>query len=192
MRSALWRLHHVDRDVVRTSGAHLCLGASVRVDHADSNRLAQRLLSGDCSLDAAHPTDAAAFAALNADLLPDWHLDDWLVLHREQWRQVRLHALEKLAGQQAERGAYAAAVQTALAAVQGEPLRESANRCLIEVHLAEGNVVEAVRAYRRFRSLLLSELDIEPSTRLTELLLGATKRQPVSTAARRPRSRSVR
>jgi DNA-binding SARP family transcriptional activator len=54
-------------------------------------------------------------------------------------------------------------VQAGLAAVAGEPLRESAHRSLIQVHLAAGNPGEAVRQYRVYRRLLADELALEPS-----------------------------
>jgi DNA-binding SARP family transcriptional activator len=101
-------------------------------------------------------------AALARDLLPDWY-DDWVVLERERFRQLRLHALEALCRRLTEAGRFGAAVQAGLAAVAGEPLRESAHRILIQAHLAEGNPGEAVRQYHLYRRLLAGELAIEPS-----------------------------
>src|SRR4029077_18810447 len=50
-----------------------------------------------------------------------------------------------------------------LAAVAGEPLRESSHRAVIRAHLADGNVAEAVRQYRLCRRLLNDHLGLEPS-----------------------------
>jgi DNA-binding SARP family transcriptional activator len=61
-------------------------------------------------------------------------------------------------------------VQVGLAATAAEPLRESAHRLLIQVHLAEGNVAEAVRQYELYRGLLATELGIEPSLAIKRLL----------------------
>jgi DNA-binding SARP family transcriptional activator len=47
--------------------------------------------------------------------------------------------------------------------VQAEPLRESAHRSVIAVHLAEGNHAEALRQYDGYRRLLASELGLRPS-----------------------------
>ena len=44
------------------------------------------------------------------------------------------------------------AVEAAYAAVRAEPLRESAHRILVRIHLAEGNVVEALRVFDQFRT----------------------------------------
>jgi DNA-binding SARP family transcriptional activator len=54
--------------------------------------------------------------------------------------------------------------------VRTEPLRESAHRAVVSVHLAEHNVVEAVRHYRAFRKLLGEELGMEPSPDFTSML----------------------
>ena len=51
-------------------------------------------------------------------------------------------------------------------AVYADPLRESAQRALIAVHLAEGNVVEAHRVFTRYRRLILDELGVEPAIAL--------------------------
>jgi hypothetical protein len=76
----------------------------------------------------------------------------------EDWRQLRLHALEALAGRLA-----------ASAAVRAEPLRESAHAALIQVHLAEDNQSEALREFTRYRTPLHAELGLEPTPRLCRL-----------------------
>jgi hypothetical protein len=54
-----------------------------------------------------------------------------------------------------------------LAAIAAEPLRESAHRCLIEAHIAEGNSSEAQRHQdlfrRRLRDGLAESADVAPS-----------------------------
>ena len=63
-------------------------------------------------------------------------------------------------------GRFAEAFELGLAALAGEPLRESAHRALVRVHLAEGNVGEAVRQYELCRSLLREKLGVEPSEQM--------------------------
>ena len=65
---------------------------------------------------------------------------------RERFRLLRLEALEYAAGILIERGHPAEALLAALAAVDTEPLRESARRLVLRIHAGEGNAVEAVRA----------------------------------------------
>lgn len=81
-----------------------------------------------------------------------------------------MYALEALALSLAEQGRFAVAVQVGLAAVRIEPLRESAHRAVIRVHLAEGNVTEAVRQYRLCQRLFEQELGLAPSSLLTGLI----------------------
>ena len=71
----------------------------------------------------------AAITALSGELLPDWY-DDWVLLEAENWRQLRLHALEVLAGLLTAAGRYGDAAAAALAAVRADPLRESAHAAL--------------------------------------------------------------
>jgi DNA-binding SARP family transcriptional activator len=58
----------------------------------------------------------------------------------------------------------------ALAALRADDLRESAHRIVIKIHLAEGNLVEARRAYGTCRTLLVHALGIEPSPMTSRLL----------------------
>lgn len=106
---------------------------------------------------------------LAGDLLPDWY-EDWVLAERERIRQARLHALEALCIQLTRAGRFAEAVDVGLSAVAGEPLRESAQRTLIEAFLAEGNRTEAVRQYTAYRRLLLDELGLEPSPAMASLV----------------------
>ena len=75
-----------------------------------------------------------------------------------------------MASRLADEGRYADALQAAIESVRLEPLRESAHRAIIAIHLAEGNVAEALRHYRLFQQLLVAELGIEPSPRLAGML----------------------
>jgi len=110
--------------------------------------------------------------ALSADLLPDWY-DDWVLVEAEDWRQLRLHALEALAGHLTGAGRWGEAVAAACAAVRGDPLRETSHAALIRVFLAEGNVSEAVREFTSYRALLHDELGLEPTPRLCGLIQNA-------------------
>jgi DNA-binding SARP family transcriptional activator len=165
LRSALWRLPQPGGTaVVEASATHLRLARDLAVDTRELVALAGRLESpAGCGDHQPEP------AALVGDLLPDWY-EDWVVLERERFRQLRLHALEALCGRLTEAGRFGAAVQAGLAAVSGEPLRESAHRTLIQAHLAEGNPGEAVRQYHLYRRLLADELALEPSAAIRGLV----------------------
>ena len=102
------------------------------------------------------------------ELLPGW-CDEWVVAERERIRQLHLHALEVLAEQLANRGHFGSALEAALRVVRTDPLRESAHRLVIQVHLNEGNTREALRQYTTYRSLLWDEMQVAPSGRMQKL-----------------------
>jgi len=132
----------------------------------------------------AAPGAVADLDGLARDLLPGW-TEDWLVVERKSHRQTRLHALEQLCTTLRAAGHYAAALRAGLAAVQCEPLRETAHRRVIEVHLDEGNHAEALRQYQAFRRLLADELRLIPSGGIRTLvtpLLGRPVDTPVTRA----------
>lgn len=165
LRSSLWRLNRPGHRLVEATPTHLRLDPAVGVDLRQALALARRVIAGSADGD---EVDAAQ-AALGGELLPDWY-DDWLLFERERFRQVSLHALEALADEHMRAGRATRALEAALSAVEAEPLRESAHRALIRVHLAEGNRGEALRQYGVCRRLLLERLGVEPSPQLHELL----------------------
>lgn len=171
LRSALWRLRRAG-PLVQDGGGRLALDASVQVDVRELIELAHAVLD-----DARKPlaTAASDLLALSGDLLPDSY-DDWVTVEREHVRQLRLHALEVLCDALVEAGRYAAASEAALAVVAADPLRESAHRALIRVHLAEGNLGEALRQYAFFRRLSEQQLGLFPSAEMEHLIGAVTPR----------------
>lgn len=168
LRTAVWRIQQSAGHLIDADRTRLHLAEDVAVDVREATALA---LAVEIRPDL--PVDAGILDLLDSELLPDWY-DDWLPPHRERWRQTRLHSLESLALRMARAGRFALAVDAALAAVRAEPLRESANRCLIQVHLAEGNVSEARRVLDLHRQAIRADLGIEPSPQLVALVSGFT------------------
>ena len=104
------------------------------------------------------PADlAAAVALLRGDVLPG-EPAAWLAVERERFRQLRLNALEELSAALSTAGRYAEAVALAEETVRTAPSRESARRALIEVHLAQGEIAEAVAQYDEYQELLRSSV----------------------------------
>ena len=165
LRTALWRLRQTDPRLVTARQDLLQVGRAVEVDVRLMLAQAARLLSPTAEL---RPEDVC-LDSLRADLLPTWD-EEWLLLERERVRQQRLHALDALTHRLRARGRYAEAVEAALAALAAEPLRESAQAALIDVHLAEGNVTEAYRQYERYARILRGELGLAPSPAFADRL----------------------
>jgi DNA-binding SARP family transcriptional activator len=164
----LWRLHKSAPGLIEVSGGALSLAPGVRVDVHELSEWAQRALDPRVAVE-----DLAVPAAgLRGDLLPGWY-EDWVLLERERLRQLLMHSLEAVAVKLMVAGRHCEALQAAYAAVRAEPLRESAHRTVVRVHLAEGNVAEAFRAYDLFRTVLDEELGVVPSEQMTRLVHGA-------------------
>jgi DNA-binding SARP family transcriptional activator len=163
LRSMLWRIQKRARGLIDARGQRLRLEPGVRVDLRIAEDLARRELAGTENVPGPEP--------FSADLLPDWY-EDWVLLERERFRQLRLRALEALCERQLRAGRIGDALDAGLLSLAGEPLRESAHRVLVRVHLADGNAVEAVRQYRLCRRLLREQLGVEPTQQLRELVAG--------------------
>jgi DNA-binding SARP family transcriptional activator len=156
---------------VNATGQHLALAPDIRVDLRELSVLAHRLLEGSFN------PDDLEYGRLcqSGELLADWY-DDWVLLERERFRQLRLHALEKLCEEFTRFRLFGLAVQAGVASVAGEPLRESAQRVLIRAYLAEGNRGEAIRQYRAYRGLLKTELGLDPTAEMQSLVASLSAR----------------
>jgi len=165
LRSALWRINRCGR-IIATRGELLRLHDAVRVDVREAEAVARR------ELDGAGLADRGDHAAsLGADLLPDWY-EDWTIMEREQFRQLRLRALDARCHRLVRAGRLSEALDAGLLSVAGEPLRESAHRAVVQVHLKDGNHGEALRQYCLCRRLFRDRLGIEPSEQMRNLFDG--------------------
>ena len=166
LRSALWRLRGAGIELVEADKYALRLHPGTSVDlHAVCARAA-RVLAGAPDGD---DLDLASWLVPEVELLPGWY-EDWVVFERERLRQRLLHGLEALSQHLVRIGQCAAAIEAAMHVVGVDPLRESAQRVLLEAHLAEGNVVEARRSYEAYRVLAARELGAAPGAAMTALV----------------------
>jgi DNA-binding SARP family transcriptional activator len=168
LRTAVWRVRRVAGDLLNVTPHLLSLAPDVRVDlhrvKASAREIAtQGLPPGS------HPVDVDLLAG---ELLPGWY-DDWVVREQEDLRHLCLQALDRAARDLVAVGRMDEALEVALAVTRADPLRESAHRTLILVHLRAGNRVEALRQYGRLELLLSAEFGISPSQELRELLNSA-------------------
>ncbi|WP_327397381.1 AfsR/SARP family transcriptional regulator [Streptomyces phaeochromogenes] len=168
LRSALWRLRQMRLNLIEADKTFLRLDPSVSVDVRLVCNWAQRLIRNEL-----HPCDLAPlpWRLDDLDFLPGCY-DDWALMERERVRQRLLHALEALSRAFIVRDRCAEAVDVALTVVSGDPLRETAQRLLIEAHVAEHNWREARRALDVYRKTLRAELGVEPAQDLFDLIKG--------------------
>jgi DNA-binding SARP family transcriptional activator len=171
LRSTLWRANRTGHHLVTVVNSQLSLAGDIRVDVREARSEALRLVEGASDL----PRGSLESVVLGGELLPDWY-EDWVLIERERYRQLALHALESLAQRLVECGRYGEAADAALAAIQSEPMRESAHRTLIRVYLAEANESEALRHYKLYRRILADTLNLAPSAKIAALVEEITRR----------------
>lgn len=176
LRSALSRLQDLGKQALNICPAEVRLAREAEVDLFRARSLAQRII--DSHVPAEEPDlNAAAVDQLSADLLPGWY-DEWMLPEAEQWRQLRLHALEALTEAFIDTKEFAWAVTAAHAAVQADPLRESSQASLIRAHLAEDNRSEALSDFERYEQQLSDELGLRPTPRLRRLVSELQRSRP--------------
>jgi DNA-binding SARP family transcriptional activator len=170
LRSALSRLAAPCREAISVSASSLCISDETDVDVWAGCDLARRVLAGAGSVRRSDLVPESV-DLLSVDLLPGWY-DDWALVAAEDWRQLRLHALEALVDLLTQELRFADAIGAALAAVRADPLRESPHAALIRVHLAEGNQTEALDHFRQYSDLLRDEMGLAPTEHLSDLVGG--------------------
>jgi DNA-binding SARP family transcriptional activator len=159
LRTTLWRVRSSDSGLV-VGADELELGRHVTVDVHELVAQVQ-----------VPPTRLTAVPRrlLDGDLVPGWS-DDWLLIERERIRQLRLYALEALARAFAADGRYTLGLTAGLAAVRANPLRESAQRAVIDLYLRAGEHGRARHHLEAYRLLLRQNLGVTPSARTLGLL----------------------
>lgn len=165
LRSTLWRLRKVLPELIQGEAEMLWIGAEVEADVDLVIRVADTLASG-------HDPDEGVVVPLGwfaHELLPDWD-DDWVYIEREHFRMTALHALEQMSASYRRKGQFAQAIESALAAIAVEPMRESPRRALVAAFLAEGNISDALAHVKHYTAILDTELGVAPSAQLTGLV----------------------
>lgn len=171
LRSALVRLRGPARSALEVTSSAVRLAPGGSVDYHRARALAALVLDPDGSPLRRPRFGATTVLDLSAGLLPGWY-EDWVLQEAETWRQLRTHALEKLAADFMAARRHPEAVIAAHAAVQADPLRESSRGTLIRAHLAEGNATQARREFERYARRLRVETGVSPPDRLRRLVAG--------------------
>jgi DNA-binding SARP family transcriptional activator len=172
LRATIWIAHRLRCPLIQVSSTHVALSPLVHVDVHELEDCATRVLRGKGQL-AGEDLERLAHAG---ELLPDWY-EDWVLQEREQLHELRQLALERAAERLLAAHRTSEASIAAFAAVNAEPLRESACYLLMLATIAAGNVAQAHRYFSTFDARL-SELGLEPSPRIRELIA-----QPVHSAS---------
>jgi DNA-binding SARP family transcriptional activator len=164
LRSGVWRIQRELPGLIDARRVLLSLSERVATDVDELGSVARSVLECDTYV----PGDGSLLLR-DSELLPDWH-DEWIVVERERLRQLRLDALDALAGRLLARGRFGLGLQNALAAQRTDPLRESSCQRVIQAHLLQGNTAQARRHYEFHATRLRKELGVEPAPFTAALL----------------------
>lgn len=168
LRTNIWRTNQAAQQLVVCRGGMVDLGPHAVVDTRSFVMQALRFL-GSAGASPGPPAPPVDELVGENELLPDWD-DEWVVAERERLRQLLLHLLEALAGHFSVTRHFGLAMEAALAALRIDPLRESAHRSLIRIHLDEGNLAEARRALSSCRRTLRREVGVDASPETMQLV----------------------
>jgi DNA-binding SARP family transcriptional activator len=172
LRSALWRTKQATgRTIVEAHGQRLHLTICVEVDLQLWTQRARSIVA-QVTPDSDHDI-AQTIEVLSEELLPAWN-EEWLILERQRWDHLRLHALEHLADHFAAVGRHMDALEAGHAAVAIAPYRESAYRAVIRAYIAEGNGASALALYHRCQRLLMQDLGVRPTPQIRALVRSIT------------------
>lgn len=105
----------------------------------------------------------------DAELLPGWY-DDWVLFEQSRLRQDRLHAFQIIARESLARCDYESALEASEAALEIEPLYESAVGLLIQAEKQQGNSAAALRAFEKYQAKLKEDMGLVPSEAIRRLV----------------------
>jgi DNA-binding SARP family transcriptional activator len=165
LRATICRVRRARPGLLIVDGMSVGLDTRLLVDVDEVTMYATHAIEEPETVD----VNAATYRLGHGDLLPGWY-DDWVLSERERLQEIRVRALESLTDYCLRRGDTGSAMAAAVAATAVDPLRESAHRALITVHLAAGNNADAVREFRRYRRKLQHEFGLAPSEHMVDLM----------------------
>jgi predicted ATPase/DNA-binding SARP family transcriptional activator len=142
----------------------------------------------DEAIAAGDPPSLAKAVALRRGPLLQGCTEEWVLPERLAREEAYLAALERLAAEARAEGDLAAAAHHLRQLVAVDPLRESAQRALMELLAAGGGFAAATQVYREFRLLLHRELNAapDPETDAAFRQIRAAARQKLSAISDQP------
>jgi DNA-binding SARP family transcriptional activator len=174
LRAAVWQIEGAAPGLLVSDRRTIGLTPHLRLDvHDVASSCAQvRVWAADHEVPVqvtSSELDGSLTRLIGGELLPGWY-DDWVLYERARLQQLRLRTLEMLAELLLVRGENTLAMTAAMTAISMEPMRESAVRTLIRLHIADGNYHDAVEEYHLFRRRLIRELGVAPSSHFEGLI----------------------
>src|SRR5574337_600971 len=194
LRTALWRLRKVLRDVPDTrleaNASTISLDCKLQVDAV----LFETLVT---SIDHLPPPDQnllmqEAMHLYRGDLL-EGRVYDWCQQQREYFRSLHARLLRRLAKNHRAIGNFRAAISHAVKLLEIDPSDEDAHRELILSYHLSGDRDAALSQFGRLRAALRTELGVEPSQASIELwqYIQSQGQRPIPSSALRLRNEEL-
>jgi predicted ATPase len=158
-------------------GVWLTSGKGLWIDITEFQRFLKNGQAADTQgdLSAANSHLAEAVRLFRGEFLSGFYLkestafEDWQLMVQENLRRQQISALRRLVEIHGVRGQYEQAIDYGRRWLTLDPLEESIHRQLMQLHSLAGQHLEALRQYKRCRSVLERELGEKPEEE-TELL----------------------
>jgi DNA-binding SARP family transcriptional activator len=159
--------------VVRTREGYR-LGNDVRVDLWEIDRAVGGLRTSD-ALDT-RQADAVRelYASLRASRPPKFETWEWFESTERHLRELRCEVAQALAKDALDHGRVDDALALCREMIAYDPCDEPAREIAIRAYLEAGDRAAALRHFRQYRDVLMSELQCEPSDALAELVGAGT------------------
>ncbi|HEX6386029.1 MAG TPA: BTAD domain-containing putative transcriptional regulator, partial [Anaerolineae bacterium] len=116
-----------------------------------------------------------AVSLYRGDFLEDFYVrqapafEEWVARQRAQLQELAVQAYQTLAQVGSEQGDYLAAIEDVRRALEIDPVREEAQRQLMQLLALSGQRSRALAQYETCRDILMAELSVAPAAETTEL-----------------------
>ncbi|MCI0476184.1 MAG: bacterial transcriptional activator domain-containing protein, partial [Anaerolineales bacterium] len=157
LSQALWHIRHALPRLIQADAETIQVShdASIWVDVEEFRKIS------DLSSPSLTSNLQSLISLYRGDLLEGFY-DDWLLLEREQLREMYLQALERLVQVYKSTQHYADALNAALKLTTSDPLRESAHREVMRLYFLLQRPDAALKQFATCRQILSTELALDP------------------------------
>ncbi|RKX43465.1 MAG: hypothetical protein DRP33_01215 [Thermotogae bacterium] len=141
----------------------------VWVDADEFERIIELAESKDISDEQKISLIEKALDIYKGDFMKENLYEDWVLPHKESYKEMYINALVKLSTIYLAIGDISKAIEKAKIAFREDPFNEIACMTMMKAYTRWGKHTEAIKVYKQLCKLLKKELDIEPSGDLTKL-----------------------
>ncbi len=176
LRTAIWALRRIlESSTVPTGSVLISERSDLSLDtHSiltDVDDFEQAVRAANQESEATKRAERLCLAAdlYSGDLLPGCY-EEWIAPERERLAEIYRQTLNETALALSHTGDLARSIEFARRAVNVDPLQEDAHAALISLYVRSGRRADARRQYQELERVLRTEMGLEPSGAIRELL----------------------